>query len=51
MVSHSRLTAPWMYGETLDLELEDETGRRYRASLPYRVPDELALTYCVERSS
>ncbi|MDE3001737.1 MAG: hypothetical protein OXU33_04930 [Gemmatimonadota bacterium] len=36
-------TAPWMYGETLDLELEDGAGRRYEASLPYLEPAEVSL--------
>jgi pimeloyl-ACP methyl ester carboxylesterase len=36
-------TAPWMYGETLDLELEDAAGVRYRASLPYLEPEAIEL--------
>ncbi len=36
-------TAPWMYRETLDLELEDAAGRRYQASLPYLEPDAVSL--------
>lgn len=36
-------TAPWMYGETLDLTLEDEAGRRYSASLPYLEPAAISL--------
>ena len=36
-------TAPSMYGETLDLELEDASGERYRASLPYLDPADVSL--------
>ena len=36
-------TAPWMYGESLSLELEDKSGRRYSATLPYLEPGSVSL--------
>jgi hypothetical protein len=38
-------TAPWMYGETLELELEDTSGARYAASLPYLDPEDVSIEH------
>lgn len=38
-------TAPWMYGETLDLELLSASGTRYSVSLPYLEPDDVEITH------
>lgn len=35
--------APWLYRETLDLELERDDGRRLDISLPYLPPDEVEI--------
>ncbi len=36
-------TASWMYGETLDLELQRDSGARFTASLPYLPPEEVEI--------
>jgi hypothetical protein len=36
-------TAPWMYGEALELELERSSGERVMASLPYLPPAQVEI--------
>lgn len=38
-------TAPWMYGETLELELERASGERFAVSLPYLQPSDVDIKY------
>ena len=38
-------TAPWMYGETLELDLERDSGERIAVSLPYLPPAQVEIAF------